>query len=212
MEYLLTGIIGGSGRLGSVISTLCNCRKIDLFSDLKEIDLCIDVSKANVVKEFLPLILKAKLPLVVGSTGHSSETFDKLVEASTLIPVLIAENFSEGIYLLKCALLALNITPTLITETHHEHKKDAPSGTAKMLQSLYKHPPTVESIRKREEVGTHTVTFSFPFESVEISHKAESLKLFAEGARKALFFLSKKERGLYTMDDVYKKDKYEPKI
>ncbi len=212
MEYLLTGIIGGSGRLGSVISTLCNCKKMTLFSDLKGIDICIDVSKANVIKEFLPLIVKAKIPLVVGATGHSSETFDALFEASTLIPVLIAANFSEGIYLMKTALLALNRTPTLITETHHEHKKDAPSGTAKTLQLLYKDPPTVESIRKGEEIGTHTITFKLPFETLEITHRAESLKLFAEGAKKALFFLSKKERGLYTMDDVYKKDKYEHKI
>ncbi len=212
MENLLTGIIGGSGRLGSLVSTLCNCQKIDLNSSLDVIDICLDVSKADVIKEFLPLLLQAKKPLVIGSTGHSKETLHLLRQASSIIPVLIAPNFSKGIYLLKTALLAMGITPTSIIETHHVHKKDKPSGTAKIIQDLYTIPPPVESIRKGEEFGTHTVIFKLPYETVQITHQAESLELFARGAKKALFFLSKKEKGLYTMDDVYNKDNYACKI
>jgi 4-hydroxy-tetrahydrodipicolinate reductase len=212
MENLLTGIIGGSGRLGSLVSTLCNCQKIDLNSSLDAIDICLDVSKADVIQEFLPLLLQAKKPLVVGSTGHSKRTIDLLEQASSTIAVLIAPNFSKGVYLLKTALVALKAAPTCIVETHHVHKTDKPSGTAKMIQALYKTPVPVESIRKGEEIGTHTVIFKLPFETLQITHQAESLELFAQGAKEALFFLSKKEKGLYTMDDVYKKDDYGCKI
>jgi len=102
---------------------------------------------------------------------------------------------------------------TKITEAHHIHKKDAPSGTALMLMDAVaegkewdsaktKAEVEIKSIREGEIVGDHTVLFVGPSETIEITHRAQSRDAFARGALVAALFVSKKKNGLYGMADV----------
>jgi 4-hydroxy-tetrahydrodipicolinate reductase len=207
MESLQIAIIGGTGRLGSTIARLY--KKSILISsksekvDFESVDVFIDVSSPNIIEKYLKEIVNKKKPLVVGSTGHTPHTEKLLVEASKTIPVLIAPNFSFGIALVKNLLKQIPIQPEKIIETHHLNKKDTPSGTAKLLSSLFSSPPPIESIRKEGAIGTHTICYCFDGEEMEITHKAKSLEVFAKGALAAASFLSKKGKGLYTMEEIY---------
>jgi 4-hydroxy-tetrahydrodipicolinate reductase len=113
-----------------------------------------------------------------------------------------------------------------MTEAHHIHKKDAPSGTALMLakqiadaknwyiQDLVKSwregkynqagdKIGMKVVREGEIVGDHTVLFDGPAETIEITHRAKSRDTFARGALAAAVFAAKAKPGkLYTMADV----------
>lgn len=170
---------------------------------------CIDVSSAKALKEHFPIHMKNKNPLVVGSTGHSKEILEQLKQASVHFPILYASNFSFGVFLFSKALEALapyrhHIPDIELTETHHIHKKDAPSGTALSLANIL--PPThsINSIRKDDTPGIHTTNFFLGEETFSLSHTAHSRKVFAEGAIKSALFLSKQSAGWYTMSDFFK--------
>jgi len=112
-----------------------------------------------------------------------------------------------------------------IVEMHHRHKKDAPSGTAEKLISLVREArrlsedkvvhgrhgligarPTdeigVHALRGGDVVGDHTVMFAGDGERVELTHKASSRTIFAQGALKAAVWVKGRKAGLYGMDDV----------
>jgi 4-hydroxy-tetrahydrodipicolinate reductase len=96
-----------------------------------------------------------------------------------------------------------------ISETHHAHKKDAPSGTAKRLRDivaaargLKADEVKVESHRTGEVVGDHTVLLDGPEERLELIHKAKSRDVFARGAILAAKFAAANKAGLYGMGDV----------
>jgi 4-hydroxy-tetrahydrodipicolinate reductase len=94
-----------------------------------------------------------------------------------------------------------------ITETHHVHKKDAPSGTAKTMGDIVQNATQlqkvpIESIREGEVVGYHKVTFESPVDTIEISHNAKTRDMFAEGSLVAARFVAYKDIGLFTMLDV----------
>lgn len=212
MENIKIAIIGGTGKLGKEIAKLCSrpliiSSKTDPKSiSYGDIDIFIDVSGADKIISFLSEIILTKKPLLVGSTGHNKQTITTLKNASTLIPILIASNFSKGIYLLKKLLSTMPASPDKITETHHIHKKDTPSGTAIELQEMTKNTPPISSIRKEEVFGMHTLTYHLPFEEIEITHKAHSREVFAKGALDASSFLYQKEKGYYTMENVYQEE------
>ncbi|MFA7472840.1 MAG: dihydrodipicolinate reductase C-terminal domain-containing protein, partial [Spirosomataceae bacterium] len=105
-----------------------------------------------------------------------------------------------------------------LTETHHIHKKDAPSGTAITLaegiqkgneevlgwtllpEKKANHVP-IESIREGEIPGTHTITYSSPIDSIEITHTAHGRQGFAQGAVIAGEWIQGK-KGTFGMDDL----------
>ncbi len=205
-------MIIGSGKLGTAISkqlankTLVNSKTPLSSINWNEIDIVIDTSKADVIENYLPHIIQKNKPLVIGSTGHTDKTHNQLKKTSCFIPVLLAPNFSYGIFLLKELMKTILLPPTLIEETHHIHKKDSPSGTAIDLASL--NNSNINSIRKKEVFGVHSVIYKLFEEELTITHTAKSRDLFANGAIKALCFLYQKQKGLYTMDDVYSKEAY----
>jgi len=87
-------------------------------------------------------------------------------------------------------------------------KKDAPSGTAKTLAEVLKTAQKIEgeipiqSIRKGDVVGEHTVIFSGPAERLELTHRAASREIFARGALRSAKWIMGKPPGLYSMQDV----------
>lgn len=149
-------------------------------------------------------------PLVVGVTGLDSPAEAALAAAADQIPVLLAPNFSLGIALLKrlAQVAGQALGPEFdgaILDVHHRHKRDAPSGTARVLADALEgagRSVPIVSQRVGEVIGDHTLTFAGPGERLELRHQAEDRVLFARGALAAARFLQGQAPGTYTMDHV----------
>lgn len=158
-------------------------------------------------------------PIVMATTGLSSETLQLLSHYSAKAPVMLAPNTSTGVALmhkvlhtamqwLKALDLEQDCDMTLI-EKHHHQKKDAPSGTALALvhtikQVVPNHTIDVHSIRAGTLIGEHHVSLHLPFETLDIIHKAESRIVFAKGALTMAKWIQKQKNGLYTPQDLFK--------
>jgi 4-hydroxy-tetrahydrodipicolinate reductase len=210
---LKIGLIGSNGRLGKEIA--CLCPPFALFTRdhpavaLGQIDLYIDVSSKEALSHNLHVALLAKKPIVIGTTGH--ETLKTIMDASQHIPIFYTPNFSLGMALMKqlAAILSRKFHSKAnvhLTEVHHTHKKDIPSGSALLLQQTIEkhllHPVKIESIRSEQIIGEHTLFFNTPEETLSLSHKAHCRKVFAQGAIAAAYFLIKQPPGLYGMDEL----------
>ncbi len=177
------------------------------------------LSKGNVIIDFtLPeptmahvsLAVKSGKPIVIGTTGFTEEQLHTLGQAAKKIPMVLAPNMSVGVnvlwHLIGEASRALGSEFQIsITETHHVHKKDKPSGTAKkmaeMVQGLHKELQ-VSSLREGEVIGDHRIIFETGQERLEIAHHAKTRDIFAQGSVCAAKWLIGKPAGLYDMQDV----------
>ncbi len=202
-------------------------------TSLKGCDVLIDFSSPEGTSESLKTALKANTALVIGTTGIQAAGENEIRKASQKIAILYSPNMSIGAnFLFEMARLAsakLKAGYDIeIIEAHHRLKKDAPSGTAKKLAEVIvaekgwdlekvarfgrqgftgergKEEIGIHVIRAGDIVGEHTVLFSGPGETIELTHRAQSRDAFARGALVAAVFLSKKAKGLYTMADVLK--------
>lgn len=171
-----------------------------------------------------------KVPLVVGSTGFSAEAKAQIGELAREIPIVMSPNMSIGVNLVIeiAAQLATRLGKDFdidILESHHRHKKDAPSGTALRLaeeiaKALLRRPEEIRTSRvgtigerRREEIGVqtlrggdvvgeHTVYFFGDGERIELTHRASSREQFGRGALRAAKWVQGKAPGLYGMSDV----------
>ena len=168
-----------------------------------------------------------KKPMVVGTTGLMAEHHGLFADLAKEIPMVVSSNMSIGVNILYrlVAQAAKALPPgyeTEIVESHHKWKKDAPSGTAKRLldeiikarggQPVYDRQKLnrpradkeigVFSIRAGDIIGEHTVTFVGMGERIELTHRAHSRRVFAEGALLAAKFVLSAPPGLYDMQDV----------
>lgn len=172
----------------------------------------IDFSLPAATPEILDLALSAKIPVVCGTTGWKDAGLFESVfsQASKKIPIVWDSNFSTGVELICQA--AENIAPhasgkVKISDLHHIHKKDSPSGTAlkiqkRLLDSNPKLKVEIESFREGENPGEHRIHFSLQGENLELTHRAEMRRIFAEGAFKAFEWIQGQPPGLYSMKDV----------
>lgn len=212
---MILGVIGALGRMGERVSCLAasdpaftkvhpitrSCR--DLVSTA---DLLIDFSTPDALEQNLNDALRFKQPLIIGTTGLKDKKI--LEDAARHIPLLYTSNFSIGMTLFGplAVLLAKQLGPNFtvsITETHHTHKKDSPSGTALTLAENLGGNPPIASIREGDIIGEHTVTFTSPYEKIVLSHRALSRDVFAEGALTAAKKLIGKPPGLYSLLDLF---------
>lgn len=212
-------LVGSTGRMGKEISAALEKQGHKLIQGFSSKDKLAFTSKADVVIDFstadlFTSVVKAsiekKIPLVSGTTGLKDKDFKLLKEASKSIPVLWAANTSLGIQVLKN--LIANLAPLKdwdfhIVESHHIHKKDAPSGTAIVLKqavetAIDKKIPDCSAIRGGGIFGEHTIHIMGPSETITLQHTALSRAVFAEGAVAAAEFLHKQKKGLYSMQDV----------
>ena len=168
--------------------------------------------------------------MVIGTTGLQPADHATIDIAAVDIPILQATNMSLGVTLLT--KLVGDIAATLgddydieLVESHHRHKKDAPSGTANTLvESILgatgkpksavivgRHGDEavrergqigVHSMRMGDEVGKHTVCFATTGERIELTHTATNRDTFAQGALTAARWLADQKPGRYTMRDV----------
>lgn len=188
-------------------------------------DAVIDFSSPNAQSALLKFCMRTKTPLVIATTGQSEQQLDEIHAASNEIPVLKLSNTapSVNIFISLIGELAekLNGYDIEIVETHHRTKKDAPSGTAKRLAeaiknkigvenlnktsslSLINGTPNIHSIRGGAVVGDHTAIFLGEHDSITITHRAFSKRLFAEGAINAAYFIYGKPNGFYDEKDIF---------
>jgi len=197
----------------------------------KKANLIIDFTVPKCTFEVLKIAVKLKKRVVIGTTGFSKKEENLIKKYSKKIPILKAGNMSLGInllmYLTEITSKSLgNNFLSKVSEVHHKHKKDHPSGTALMLgkgiaigknKDFYKlvgkkylnkktfpynKKINFSSIRKGEIIGNHKVLFSSGKETVALDHQAYDRALYSEGAFTAAKWLMSKKPGLYSMRDV----------
>ena len=197
--------------------------------DIKEKpDVIVDFSIPVATMQILEYAKNNKIPIVIETTGLTEEQKQKIKEYSKAIPIFQSANMSYDINLMKriVAEVAKNLcgTDIEIIETHHNRKIDAPSGTALLLadsinealgnsmeynfnrvqnrEKRKKNEIGFSSIRGGNIVGEHTVCFFGENDCLEITHKAYSRGLFAEGALKGAEYIVGKKNGYYTMNEI----------
>ncbi|MDO5760013.1 MAG: 4-hydroxy-tetrahydrodipicolinate reductase [Bacteroidota bacterium] len=231
-------LIIGYGKMGKIIEQLAKERNHNIVGiidkddnleqvEAEDIDVAIEFTTPNSAFDNIKTCLKKGIPIVVGTTGW----YDRLDEVKSLVEkyngsLIYATNFAIGVYIFRQlnSFLAKkmenfpNYTPS-ITEIHHIHKLDAPSGTAITLANeLIKensnisswqlneisHPweLKVTSIREGEEFGTHIITYESSEDVIEIKHKAKSRRGLALGAVVGAEFISTK-KGIYSLNDMF---------
>lgn len=233
------GVLGSSGRMGQALlgalGEHAHCRlslagtRENLDSLFKVSDVVIDFTAADALSTHLDLSISHKIPLVVGTTGLLPHHKKLLPAAALKVPMVVSSNMSIGMTLLtnliEKAAHALDENYDIeITELHHRHKKDAPSGTSLMLgqaaakgrgksldQLKCDHSHTGErkqgmigfSVQRGGAViGDHSVRFIGDEEMLDLSHRGLSRSVYAKGALRAAEWVAKQKPGLYTMADV----------
>lgn len=224
---IVAGITREPGRLSN---------PYPVFKTLKELDgiradVLLDFSNPEVLPEIAEYCIRTGTALVTGTTGLSDKDYDKLRQASDVIPVFASANMSFGISVLLD--LALKAASSLgedydieILEKHHNEKKDAPSGTAIMLAKELNNARSnsmklmydrsglnekrshneigISAIRGGTIPGEHTVFFAGKDEVLEIKHSALSRDVLGRGALRAVKYTAAKPKGYYNMKSMLK--------
>ena len=212
---------GASGKLGSLIKKEMivnkdfnyigdikrNLNKVDFDGLIPYNSVIIDISSNEGTYNLLTFLINEKiyLPLIIGTTGLTEST-NKLVESySKICQVAHITNFSEGIPLFrKFAKLAneLNLEWKFeMTDIHHVHKKDAPSGTAKTIKNEIIRDVPINSIRTGEVIGEHSLELTNGSEILKITHCVNNRNTFAKGCMNYIYWILTKSNGLYNSID-----------
>ena len=179
---------------------------------LKGADVAIEFTEPKSAVRNIRACVTAGCPVVVGTTGWYDELADVSAEVARADGAMLwAANFSIGIQIfLDLARRAGSLVADLqgwdarIVETHHTEKKDAPSGTAIVIEQearagLGRRIP-IESIRTGAVPGTHELIFESKPERLSITHDVRDRSVFASGALAAADWLVGR-RGVFTMRD-----------
>ncbi len=195
-------------------------------SAISDSSVVIDFSQPDTAVKNIAKCFDFNLPVVVGTTGWYDEL--ERVKALCLVKnqsLFVASNFSVGVNILfeinKRLAAIMNDHPeydVMIEETHHIHKKDAPSGTAitlgnQIINNLVRksdignelsdkpHELVIKSFRIDEVPGTHIVNYSSNIDEIELKHIAKSRRGFAVGAVMAAEWIIGK-KGFFEMSDM----------
>jgi len=187
-------------------------------SNLKTCDMAIEFSTPQTVLVNLSKCFELQIPVVSGTTGwkDKKEAFLKLWQ-NTPVSFIYGSNFSIGanIFFKLNEWLAQQMNlqsqyTVSIEETHHVHKKDAPSGTALTIEqgilSQFDNQLNIPIIshREGEVVGEHLVNYNSIEDFVQIKHYAHTRDAFAHGALKAAAWL-RKHPGVYAFEEIFEK-------
>lgn len=251
MKVLLHGC---NGRMGQVLARLISeapdmeviCG-VDSFPDKlknnfpvyetlntvkEDADILIDFSNHSSINNILNFGKERNLPLVICTTGFTTEEKAQIEDASKFIPIFSSGNMSIGINLLislvkQAARSLYEDFDIEIIEKHHNQKLDSPSGTALMIadaingtlndeydyvygrhskyQKRTKKEIGIHAVRGGAIVGEHQVIFAGGGEVIEVNHSAMSRDVFGYGALSAARYMLGKKPGMYNMDDVLNK-------
>ena len=217
------GEYAGVGTIGVKIT--------DSLSNAPDFDVLIDFTIAPATEQHVAFCAEAGKRLVIGTTGLSPEQNQQVMDAGSNIPIVYAPNYSVGVNatfkLLEIAAKIFGDSVDIeITEAHHGHKVDAPSGTALKMgevvcRALDRELSEVAvygregltgerdrqtigftTIRGGDIIGEHQVMFAGQGERVEINHRAHSRENFAAGAVRAAAWVAAQTPGVYDMQDV----------
>ena len=198
----------------------------------KKTDVIIDFSKPKASLEVLSYAKKLKKKIVIGTTGFTKQQNNLIKNYAKKIAIFKSGNMSLGINLLEYIVNILskkipNNYHIGINDDHHKKKVDYPSGTALMLANaiskgknknlesikgktflnkkgnLQKNKINFFITRKGNTIGKHSVLFNNKIENIELKHTAFSRELFADGALNAALWISKKNKGLFNMQDMF---------
>lgn len=241
-------VVGATGRTGSEIVAEADARGHDvggvatssgsvgdieihpeeaLSETLETADALIDFTVPAASREHADAAALAGVPYVVGTTGFDEAGMADLQAASESIPVLKASNFARGVQaLLRVVEAGVEALPGYdieVTETHHNGKRDAPSGTANTILDVIDgargekldrtHGREGEHLREDSEVGVHVrragnvrgeheIMLAGNDEVLSLTHRAESRRVFAAGAVDAAEWLVGRDPGWYDFEDV----------
>ncbi|MEY8386611.1 4-hydroxy-tetrahydrodipicolinate reductase [Oscillospiraceae bacterium 38-13] len=235
MKYILIGR-GRMGRLiqetaraaGDEIEAAFGKNDLDQLGKLGRVaDVVIDFSRPETLPELCSYVRRTGTPLLSGTTGFTPAQLRQLESLGSSAPVLWAANFSLGMAVLYRALREVSgvLKPDFdieITETHHNQKEDAPSGSAKLLLEALDPQGEMRLVygragntgrRRKDEIGvhalrggtvagTHTVHFFGPDEELAFTHRASSRQIFVNGALHMARLLPGKPKGTYDLQRI----------
>lgn len=247
------GVTGATGRMGQAVLDVLEERENEIafsvspggpgetrqgriiepasqFADLvteRNVEVVIDFSVPAASVDYATAAAAADVPIVVGTTGFTDEQESALESAGEEIPVLIGANFARGVQALiaavETAVASLPEYDVELTETHHNGKRDAPSGTANVIldhvdaardhEGTRVHGREGEAPRSDDEIGVHArragdvtgeheVLLAGNEETLALTHRAGSRAVFAEGAVDAAAWLTDQDPGYYRFTDV----------
>ncbi len=230
----------GYGKMGAIIEQIATDRghriaaritskNRDVLDQLQHdnIDVAIEFSQPEAAFDNICFCIENKIPVLSGTTGW----LEKLSEVENICTqkngtFFYASNFSVGVNLffklneqLAQMMDKFEEYRVGIDETHHVHKKDAPSGTAiSLAEGIIKHSNhlndwqldaekdgsiSIKAHREDEVPGTHSVNYRSGVDDIEIKHTAHSRTGFAKGAVLVAEWL-KDKKGVLSMDDFLK--------
>ena len=198
----------------------------------KTTDVIIDFSRPRSSMQILNFAKKLKKKIIIGTTGFTKKEENIIQNYSKKIAIFKSGNMSLGINLLEYIARILskklpNNYQIGILDNHHKAKIDYPSGTALMLANavakgkgknlgklkgkfylnkkgnLQNNKVNFFITRKGKTIGKHSVIYNNKIENIELKHTAFSRELFADGALNAAVWISKKNKGLFNMQDMF---------
>jgi 4-hydroxy-tetrahydrodipicolinate reductase len=187
----------------------------DLEHVVERADVVVDFSLPEATDSVIAAVSRGGVPLVCGVSGLDDDAMRSLQELGQSVPVVYDRNMSQGVAILTD--LVSRAARTLgqefsieIHETHHVHKKDAPSGTAlKLGEAVAASRPGLrpadiryESERRGEVPGDHDVIFASATERLVLGHSVTTRQVFADGALRAARWVAGQPPGYYSMRDV----------
>jgi 4-hydroxy-tetrahydrodipicolinate reductase len=199
----------------------------------KKTDVIIDFSRPKSSLEILKYATHLKKRIVIGTTGFTEKQNNLIKKFSRKIAIFKSGNMSLGINLIEYLAVILsnkiqNNYQIAVGDNHHKKKIDYPSGTALMLANAIakgknkklasiigksflnkkgnfnKNKINFFITRKGDTIGKHNIFFANKTESIELKHTAYSRELFADGALNAAIWISKKNKGLFNMQDMFR--------
>lgn len=231
----------GYGKMGHMIEAIARQRgheivsiiDIDNVADFdseafRSAEVAIEFTAPSVAEGNVRRCFEQGVKVVSGSTGWlKGAVLDEMQQlcADGKNTLLWSSNFSVGVAIFRAVnrylariMNGFDAYDVSMTETHHVHKLDAPSGTAITLAEhivaeldrknrwgLHETAPDVvriDDIRRGEVPGIHTITYDSPADLIEITHSAHTREGFALGAVLAAEFLGDKT-GWQTIDDLF---------
>ncbi len=187
----------------------------DLGAAIADADVVIDFSLPEATVQVAMGASRQGKPLVCGVSGLGDVEMEVLKEAARHIPVLYDRNMSVGVTVLDAVVREVGSSlgsafGVRIEETHHVHKKDAPSGTALKLGEALVEAGALDSQedidyhseRRGEVPGDHSIIFESATERLAFSHSVTTRDVFADGALRAAIWITDRPPGFYSMRDV----------
>lgn len=238
-DCTLTGAAAepGHAQLGQDAGTVAGVRRLDVAigaspeEAVRNCDVAIDFSAAAATSSHLAACTAHRCALVLGTTGLRDVDFEQLERSAGSIPLVYGRNMSVGVLVFtelarRAARLLGPEADIEITESHHRHKVDAPSGTALQIGEVIAaelgarlddvavfdrfstRAPRRQgsigfsSVRAGAIVGDHEVLFALDEEIITLQHRALERTTFARGALRAARWVVGRPPGRYAMEDV----------